>query len=223
MGSPRVRCDWSDLTHTHMPQSCVSFSVRWLSSNSYVLRPLTCERALKALTCHTEIRIQIIHIWWGFSLKVVSDTCNAVDCSPPGSSVHGIFQARILERVAISFSRGSSQPRDWTWVSCTAGRFFTDWAAREFPSLIFRPPEMAYESTTRVVIYNCLCQINYVCGYLFLSYCSYEMSKPKPSNGYAQYFSFATFIIFPIVPQKLWQQVQVRLFRLVALNPDFEL
>ena len=50
--------------------------------------------------------------------------CNPVDCSPPGSSVHGILQARILEWVAISFSRGSSRPRDWTWVSCFAGRRF---------------------------------------------------------------------------------------------------
>ena len=48
-----------------------------------------------------------------------------MDCSLPGSSVHGIFQARILEWVAISFLRGSSWPRDWTWVSCTAGRLFT--------------------------------------------------------------------------------------------------
>ena len=46
---------------------------------------------------------------------------NAMDCSPPGSSVHGSLQARILEWVAISFSRGSSQPRDRTWVSCIAG------------------------------------------------------------------------------------------------------
>ena len=51
--------------------------------------------------------------------------CNPIDCSPPGSSVHGISQARILEWVAISFSRGSSQPRDRTWVFCIAGRFFT--------------------------------------------------------------------------------------------------
>ena len=57
--------------------------------------------------------------------------CNPVDCSPPGSSVHGILQARILEWVAISFSRGSSPPRDQTRVSCIAGRFFTIWAVRE--------------------------------------------------------------------------------------------
>ena len=54
--------------------------------------------------------------------------CDPTDCSPPGSSVHGILQARILEWIAFSFSRGSSQPRDWTWVSCVADRFFTFWA-----------------------------------------------------------------------------------------------
>ena len=51
--------------------------------------------------------------------------CDPMDCSPPGSSVHGILQARILEWVAIPFSRGSSQPRDRTLVSYIAGRFFT--------------------------------------------------------------------------------------------------
>ena len=52
-------------------------------------------------------------------------------CSLLGSSVHGILQARILEWVAISFSRGSYWPRNWTQISCIAGRFFTDWAMRE--------------------------------------------------------------------------------------------
>ena len=51
--------------------------------------------------------------------------CYPMDCSPPGSSVHGIFQARILEWVAISFSRGSFGLRDPTQVSRIAGRFFT--------------------------------------------------------------------------------------------------
>ena len=45
---------------------------------------------------------------------------NTMDCSPPGSSVCGIFQARILEWITISFSRGSSWPRDWSWVSCVS-------------------------------------------------------------------------------------------------------
>ena len=59
-----------------------------------------------------------------------------MDCNPPGSSVHGILQARILEWVAIPFSRESFRPRDQTWVSCTAGRFFTIWVTRENKSLL---------------------------------------------------------------------------------------
>ena len=64
-------------------------------------------------------------------LLVVSDSCNRIDCSLPGSAVRGILQARILEWVAISCSRGSSQPRNRTQVSCTADRFFTNWVMRE--------------------------------------------------------------------------------------------
>ena len=58
--------------------------------------------------------------------------CHPMDCSPPGSYVHGILQAIILEWVAIPFSRESSWPRNWTWVSWIAGgRFLTVWAIRE--------------------------------------------------------------------------------------------
>ena len=59
--------------------------------------------------------------------------CNHMDCSLPGSSVHGIFQAIVLEWIAISFSRGSSQPRDRTRVSHTVDRRFTVWTTREVP------------------------------------------------------------------------------------------
>ena len=54
-----------------------------------------------------------------------------MDCSPPGSSVHGILQATLLEWVAMPSSRGSSWLMDWTQVSCIAGGFFTVWATRE--------------------------------------------------------------------------------------------
>ena len=57
--------------------------------------------------------------------------CDPMDCSLPGSSIYGIFQARVLEWVAIAFSRGSSWTRDQTWVSCVVGRHFTVWATRE--------------------------------------------------------------------------------------------
>ena len=70
-------------------------------------------------------------IHWGLLLfvcvcSIMSNSCDLVDCSLPGSSVHGIFQAKILELVAISYSRGSSRPGNWTQVSCIAGRFFID-------------------------------------------------------------------------------------------------
>ena len=57
--------------------------------------------------------------------------CDPMDCSLPGSSVHGIFQARVLEWIAISFSSGSSRPRDRTQVSHIVDRCFTVWATRE--------------------------------------------------------------------------------------------
>jgi len=68
------------------------------------------------------------------SHPVVFDPMRSIDYSPPGCSVHGIFQARLLEWVAIFSSRGSFQPKDWTWVSCVSyitDRFFTRWAIRE--------------------------------------------------------------------------------------------
>ena len=59
--------------------------------------------------------------------------CDLMDCSLPSSSIHGIFQARVPEWVAISFSRGSSRLRDQTRVSRIAGRWVTIWATREAP------------------------------------------------------------------------------------------
>ena len=62
------------------------------------------------------------------SRSVVCNSCNPMDCNPPVPSDYGIFQARILNGVVISFSRGSFQPRDWSCissVSCIAGIFFT--------------------------------------------------------------------------------------------------
>ena len=74
--------------------------------------------------------------------------CDPMDCSLSGSSIHGIFQARVLEWIAISFSRGSSsQPRNQRWVSGIAGRRFTVWATRE--------------AMYNLIIYNvCVIQLN---------------------------------------------------------------
>ena len=64
-------------------------------------------------------------------VKVKIDQSCLTLCDPTDHTVHGILQARILEKVAVPFSRRSSQPRDWTQVSCIAGGFFTSWVTRE--------------------------------------------------------------------------------------------
>ena len=70
--------------------------------------------------------------------SVVSDSLRPMGCSPPGSSVLGMLQRRLLEWVAMPSFRVSFQPRDQIQVSCTVGRFFTTWATREaIPKLIF--------------------------------------------------------------------------------------
>ena len=70
------------------------------------------------------------------SHSVLSDSLWSYEVAPPGSYVHEISQARTLEQAAILFSKGSSQPKDWThvsipYISCFEGRFFTIWATRE--------------------------------------------------------------------------------------------
>ena len=95
----------------------------------------------KALPDHSEIKEEEIHnyiwknkyssAWKNFKVLVTwscPTLCNLMNSSPPGSSVHGILQARTLEWVAFPFSRASSQPRDWIPISCIAGKFFTIWA-----------------------------------------------------------------------------------------------
>ena len=84
-------------------------------------------------------------LYWIFSffksrIKVpevcVLTSCDPMDCSPPGSCVHGLIQARTLEWVAMPSSRGSSHPRDWSQVSLISSRLFTVWATREAHSYL---------------------------------------------------------------------------------------
>ena len=99
-----------------MPDSCQAFS-------KYKMLVLSCHffymgTPVLSLQSLNEVKMRVT---W---------SCPTL-CNPMDYPVHGILQARILEWVAFPFSRGSSQPRDWTQVSCTAGRFFTSWATRE--------------------------------------------------------------------------------------------
>ena len=101
------------------------------------------------LAIWSNIAINISHrVFWGLMLSclllvhyccccLVAKSCpvlyDPLDCSPPGSSVHGILQERILVWVAMPSSRGSSQPRNWTCLSCITGGFLTLWATMEAP------------------------------------------------------------------------------------------
>ena len=87
--------------------------------------------------CHPTISSSVVpfsscgSVKWSEVAQLCPTLFDPMDSSRPGSSVHGIFQATVLEWIAISFSRGSSQPRDQTRVSCIVDRSFTVWATRE--------------------------------------------------------------------------------------------
>ena len=101
-------------------------------SNQSIVKEINLEYSLKGLV----LKLQSFgHRMWKWSESEVALPCltlwDPVDCSLPGSSIHGIFQARILEWDAISFSRRSSRPRDQTQVSCMVDKRSTIWATRE--------------------------------------------------------------------------------------------
>ena len=86
------------------------------------------------------LKLSLWNKWGVCCVQLRLTLCDPMDCSPPGSSVHGIFQARILEWVAISFSKESSWPRDWTQVfciSCTDRWVFYHCATWEPPAIVY--------------------------------------------------------------------------------------
>ena len=90
-------------------------------------RPMEQDREPRDKPMH----LWVPYFWQSEFAQLYWTLCDSMDCSLPGSSVRGIFQARIMEWVAISFSRGTSWPRDGSWVSWTAGRIITIWATKE--------------------------------------------------------------------------------------------
>ena len=85
---------------------------------------------------------------WLYEWVKVAQSCPTL-CDPMDYTVHGILQARILEWVAFFFSRGSSQPRDWTQFSHIAGRFFTSWATREAQAVLWRRAKPSRTNTQK--------------------------------------------------------------------------
>ena len=143
------------------------------------------------------------------SRLVLSNSCNPMDCSPPGSSVHGILQARILKWVGIPFSRGSSWPRDQTRVSCIAGRFFTIWVTRE-----------ARREGLQMSLY--LRRLHYLpclyCFAQFFFFFFFFFTKFTTSWCYITCLFFLVYqLVLPSAEQNLWKPVV--LFTTVFLGP----
>ena len=124
-----------------MPNSSVllhlSEFLKFMSTESVTLcnHLILCHPPLLSPSIFPSISDYNMPLQWIMKAKVKSLSrvrlCDSIDCSLPGSSVHGIFQAIVLEWIAISFSRGSSQPRARTRVSHIVDRCFTVWATRE--------------------------------------------------------------------------------------------
>ena len=109
--------------------------------------------------CLLKVKVSVVHS--------CPTLCDPMDCSLAGSSVHGILQGRKLEWLAISFSRGSSWPRDWTWVSCIAGRFFYHLSHQGSPPSFLQGAgkwnTWKYKADNCIAIYWAF---NYVCLYI---------------------------------------------------------
>ena len=124
MGSHRVGHDRRDLAAAAAPYYLCTYLFKTIWQGSDWVWNVLYSRA-------RQIRVkQIFSFSWSEVAQLCPALCDPMNCSLPGSFVREIFQARVLEWVAISFSRGCSQPRDWTWVSRIAGRCFTIWATR---------------------------------------------------------------------------------------------
>ena len=128
----RLLCPWIS-PGKNTGEGC-HFLLQWIASDPGI-KPISLAAPVLAGRFFTSWATSLAYISKYMYLGKVAQSCLFVtpwtDCSPPGSSVHGFLQARILEWVAIPFSRGSSQPRDWTQVSSIAGGFFTILATRE--------------------------------------------------------------------------------------------
>ena len=120
----RILCPWnSPSKNTGVGCHSLLHGILWAQgSNSGLLH---CRQIIVWIPRENESEIEVA--------QMCPTLCDPVDCSLPGSSIHGILQARVLEWVAISFSRGSSRARDQTQVSRIAGRHFNLWATREAP------------------------------------------------------------------------------------------
>ena len=113
-------------------EEVVCYDQRILSAEFYPPLPCFILYSKAKFDCYSRCFLKWSEVKWNEVDQSCPTLCDPMDCILPGSSVHGIFQARVLGWVAISFSRGSARPRDCTQVSLIVGRCFTVWATRNF-------------------------------------------------------------------------------------------
>ena len=180
---------------SHLPPHLPLTSLLTLSIGLFQSTGFGCPASCTALALAIYLNmVMYIKVKSG-SHSVISDSCNPMDCSLPGSSVHGILQTRIPEWEDYPFSKGSSWPRNQTGVSCITGRFFTSWATREEViyicqrySLTSSHPCLLPISKFKVhhngLIYVYI--IKYICTYIyiFLIHSPIDGHRLSPCPGY---------------------------------------
>ena len=141
--------------HTWVPCIAGRFFTSWSTGKTCIVYS---KKPLKGRFNMSKIMLHCKFCMSKCSLKSESEVaqscpalCDPMDCSLPGSSLHGIFQARVLEWVAISFSRGSSQSKDRTRVSCIPGRCFNLWATRSNRQIWLRSAKLSRAKANRVL------------------------------------------------------------------------
>ena len=139
MGSHRVGHDWHDLAAAvaTAEESCSVPPSAHLSNSVYYQVPSQMPKYSPTFfhgwgeEARGLNRVWVLEVKWSEVAQLCPTLCDPMGCSLSGPSVHGIFQARVLEWIAISFSRGPSWSRNRNQVSRIAGRRFTIWATRE--------------------------------------------------------------------------------------------
>ena len=141
---------------THTLMGCVRF---------YEKRLYHCWLALRAEGWSMTVSADGPQGSGGVRAQLCLTLCDPMDCSPSSSSVHGVFQARILEWVAISYSRGSSPPRDWNCISCIGWQILCHWeACLPSASCSSLPPWVCVGVCAYVQLSTCVC-VGHACLY----------------------------------------------------------
>ena len=116
------------------------------------MRTLTVVRSYNSIRICFSASFSLYHCCFCLVIQSCPSLCDPMDCSPPGSSAHGISQARTLEWVAISFSRGSSQPRDQTLCLLLDRQILCHWATWEAPFLFITMSTLFYSKKAITVM-----------------------------------------------------------------------